>query len=182
MPRAATKADLVKMANEQFDKLWQMIDEISEDTQTANFCYDIDALTQKDGAAHWKRDKNLRDILVHLYEWHQLLIEFEKANTRGENKTFLPLPYNWKNYGDMNIEFWKNHQSTMLSDAKEMLKTSHKQVMAVIEKHTGEQLFTKKFYNWTGTSIFGSYCVSATASHYDWAMKKLKAQIKALRN
>lgn len=24
----------------------------------------------------------------------------------------------------------------------------------------------------------GSYCVSATASHYDWAMKKIKKHIK----
>ena len=25
---------------------------------------------------HWGRDKNLRDIWVHLYEWHQMLLKF----------------------------------------------------------------------------------------------------------
>ena len=24
--------------------------------------------------AYWKRDKNLRGVLMHLYEWHQLLL------------------------------------------------------------------------------------------------------------
>lgn len=33
---------------------------------------------------------------------------------------------------------------------------------------------TYKFFNWTGTTSLGSYCVSATSSHYDWAMKKIK--------
>ncbi|WP_297115142.1 ClbS/DfsB family four-helix bundle protein, partial [uncultured Porphyromonas sp.] len=34
---------------------------------------------------------------------------------------------------------------------------------------------------WTGTSILGAYCVSVTASHYDWAMKKIKKHIKFLK-
>ena len=31
--------------------------------------------------AHWGRDKNVRDVLIHLYEWHQLLIKFVEHNT-----------------------------------------------------------------------------------------------------
>jgi hypothetical protein len=31
-----------------------------------------------------------------------------------------------------------------------------------------------------GGSTLGAYCVSVTASHYDWAMKKIKAHIKTL--
>jgi hypothetical protein len=44
--------------------------------------------------AHWKRDKNLRDVLVHLYEWHQLLLNWFNSNQNGDTKTFLPEPYN----------------------------------------------------------------------------------------
>lgn len=39
----------------------------------------------------------------------------------------------------------------------------------------------KNIFDWTGTTTFGSYCVSATSSHYDWAMKKLKAHIKKVK-
>ncbi|MFC2579722.1 MAG: ClbS/DfsB family four-helix bundle protein, partial [Bacteroidota bacterium] len=33
-------------------------------------------------------------------------------------------------------------------------------------------------FDWTGTSTLGAYCVSATASHYDWAIKKIKVHIR----
>lgn len=62
--------------------------------------------------AHWKRDKNLQDVLIHLYEWHQLLLNWIHANQNGHRKPFIPAPYNRKTYGDLNAEFWKKHQST----------------------------------------------------------------------
>ena len=50
--------------------------------------------------------------------------------------------------------------------------------MALIETFSNEQLFAKSVFDWTGTSTLGAYCVSATASHYDWAIKKIKVHIK----
>ena len=176
MPRATTKTDLIKTADEQFDKLWKIIDAMSGDEQNASFCFDAERLGSE---AHWKRDKNLRDVLIHLYEWHLLLISWEKANASGISKPFLPEPYTWKTYGEMNAGFWQKHQNTPLAASKEMLKDSHKKVMSVIEKYNDGQLFTKAFFKWTGTSSLGQYCISATASHYDWAIKKLKEQLKA---
>jgi len=46
------------------------------------------------------------------------------------------------------------------------------------EPEFDDELFQKKHFSWTGTSTLGSYCVSVTASHYDWAMKKIKQHIK----
>ncbi len=94
MPRPATKSDLIETANEQFEKLWSLIDTMTEDEQNTAFNFGDNA---KEKEAHWKRDKNLRDILIHLYEWHQLLLNFVSANKNGEKKPFLPEPYNWKN-------------------------------------------------------------------------------------
>jgi len=178
MARATTKVDLVLAANEQFDKLWKIIDGMSEDMQKATFDFG-DVIKQKE--AHWKRDKNLRDVLVHLYEWHQLLLNWVNSNQAGDAKPFLPAPYNWKTYMDMNVEFWKKHQDTPLEDSKKMLQKSHADVMKMIDGFTSEELFTKKIFSWTGTTTLGAYCVSATASHYDWAMKKLKAHVKTYK-
>jgi hypothetical protein len=50
--------------------------------------------------------------------------------------------------------------------------------MAVIESFSNEELFEAGVLPWMGTSVLGAYCVSATSSHYDWAMKKTKAHIK----
>ena len=101
-----------------------------------------------------------------------------RANQKEEEQPFLPKPYNWKTYGDMNVEFWKKHQNTSLEDATKMFHKSHIDVLELAEKYTSEELFSKGVYRWAPGSTLGSYFVSATASHYDWVMKKLKAHQK----
>ena len=76
------------------------------------------------------------------------------------------------------MELWKKHQNTSLEDAIKMVHKSHSDVLALAEKFTDEELFSKGVYKWVGGSTLGSYFVSATASHYDWAMKKIKAHQK----
>ncbi|MFC1239685.1 ClbS/DfsB family four-helix bundle protein [Treponema vincentii] len=49
------------------------------------------------------------------------------------------------------------------------------------ETFSNEELFTKKVFDWTGTTSLGSYCVSATSSHYDWATKDIKKALKKWR-
>ena len=179
MPRATTKPDLLESAAGQYEKLWALMDSMSDDEQGATFNYGDDPKRKE---AHWKRDKNLRDVLVHLYEWHQLLLNWVNANQNGDSMPFLPSPYNWKTYGEMNVQLWKKHQNTPLADSKEMLRKSHADVMNLIDSFTSDALFAKNALPWTGTSTLGSYCVSATASHYDWAMKKIKLHIKTARS
>jgi len=177
MARATTKDELINAANEQFEKMWKLIDSMTENEQNAVFNFGEDFNKTE---AHWDRDKNLRDVLVHLYEWHQLLLNWVAANQNGEAKPFLPEPYNWKTYGMMNAEFWSRHQSTTYADAKKLLNDSHKNALDLMKPLSGEALFTKKYFPWTGTTSLGSYCVSATSSHYDWAIKKIKLHIKTL--
>lgn len=177
MGRPTTKAEMVEAAEINFEKLWQVINSMSEKTLNTEFDFSSDL---KKTEAHWGRDKNLRDVLIHLYEWHQLLINWIRSNMAGNKSDFLPEPYNWKTYGDMNIEFWKQHQKTKLEDAKEMLKRSHEDVLELVQTFSSEELFTKQYFDWTGTTTLGSYCVSAMSSHYDWANKKLRAHIKVV--
>ena len=175
MARATTKIDLLESANGQFEKMLEIIDSMSDEQQVTTFTQEMASAGKE---AHWNRDKNLRDVLVHLYEWHQLLLNWVKANNNDERKPFLPEPYNWKTYPMMNVEFWKKHQNTSLAEAKAKLRESHKAVIAMIEQFSNDELFAKEALVWTGTSPLGAYCVSATASHYDWAMKKIKLHIK----
>jgi hypothetical protein len=175
MARAKTKADLTTAATEQFEKMWKLIDSMTQDEQLAAFTFELSKSMKE---AHWTRDKNMRDVLVHLYEWHQLLLDWVENNQNGAARPFLPEPYNWKTYGDMNMEFWKKHQDTPYEDSKKMLIQSHKQVMDMMEGFSNEELFEPGVLPWTGTSTLGAYCVSAMSSHYDWATKKIRAHIK----
>ena len=135
MARATTKVDLITSANGEFEKMWKLIDSMSEELQTATFAEKMAAMGKE---AHWSRDRNLRDVLIHLYEWHQLLLNWVKANSNDERKPFLPEPYNWKTYPMMNVEFWKKHQNTSLAEAKAKLRESHKAVIAMIEQFSND--------------------------------------------
>lgn len=175
MGRPTTKTDLLNAAAAGYEKLNALIAERTEEELSTPFDFSKD---EKKKEAHWRRDKNLRDVLVHLYEWHRLLLDWVEANQNGEERPFLPEPYNWRTYGDMNVEFWQKHQQTSLEAAKEMLEKSHRDVMALAESFSNEELFSKGVFKWGGGNALGSYFVSVTSSHYEWAMKKLKAHIK----
>ena len=179
MPRARNKEDLLQFSEENYSKLLKMISAMSENQMSTEFDFSDDAGKKE---AHWGRDKNVRDVLIHLYEWHQLLIKFVEHNTAKESKiAFLPPEYSWKTYGEMNVMLWKRHQGTDLETAKKMLSESHRKVMEMAAGFTNEELFTKKYYNWTGTTDLGAYFVSTCSSHYEWAIKKIKAHCKKTR-
>lgn len=170
MPRPTDKKGLQALAHANFDKLFELIDSLPQEVQQGIFPFE-------------DRDRNVRDVLVHLYEWHQLFLRWVKANHKSGKAqvvAFLPEPYNWRTYPDMNVMFWKRHQDTPLVKAKKMVRESHRKVMEVIDGFSDEELFTKQFFLWAGTTSLGSYGVSATSSHYDWAMKKVKRYKRAL--
>ncbi len=62
-----------------------------------------------------------------------------------------------------------------------MFQTSHTEVIKSAETLSNEELFSKGIFEWCGGNALGSYFVSAVPSHYDWAMKKLKAHKKICR-
>lgn len=168
MARPTTKNDLQLAAKKNYAALQQLLDQMTADEQNATFQFE-------------DRDKNLRDVLIHLYEWHRLLLKWVAANQQGDPQPFLPAPYNWRTYGEMNVAFWQAHQQTSLAEAKELVEKSHQQVMTLMESLSNEELFEKNAFDWTGNSTLGSYFVSSTASHYDWAMKKIKKNLRLVR-
>lgn len=175
MGRPATKPDLLKAASDNYEKLNLLISSLTEKALSTPFDFSSDA---KKKEAHWQRDKNLRDVLIHLYEWHQLLLNWIAANQKEDFRPFIPRPYTWKTYGELNVRFWEKHQNTSLEDAKKLLEKSHAEVLKLAGTFSNEELFSKGVYKWVGGSTLGSYFVSVMPSHYDWAMKKLKAHVK----
>lgn len=186
MPRPQNKTDLLALAEKNYDELVKFIASMSEDEKNTPF--DFSSLNKKE--AHWSRDKNARDVICHLVEWHKLLLKFVAENVKSgnygnpENRKgiimyhFLPEPYNWKNYGDMNRAIWQNCQNVTLEKALADFAKSHKKVLELAKSFFDEELFAKKHFAWTGTTNLGAYFISTTSSHYDWALKKLKAHRK----
>lgn len=59
-----------------------------------------------------------------------------------------------------------------------MLAETYKKVPALADKYSDGELFTKKYFSWTESTDLGSYFVSATSTHYEWAIKKIKSYCK----
>ena len=170
MPRPTTKDELLQAADAQFAKLWTLIDTMTDTAQAAPFLFE-------------DRDKNLRDVLVHLYEWHQMVKRWHKAGTLEGGMPDVPgTGYTWKTLPNLNLEIWKQYQQVPLEEARQMLKDSHAMILQLIAPHTNDELFERNVYKWTKSSTLGAYFVSCTSSHYDWAMKKIKQQIKAAKS
>ena len=65
MPRPKTKEELVLASKENYENLNFFISKLNEEELQTPFDFSKD---QKKKEMHLKRDKNLRDVLVHLYE------------------------------------------------------------------------------------------------------------------
>lgn len=176
MVRPTTKVDLNLASEMEYQKLIKLLDSLSIEQITTPFHFDLD----KEKGAHWARDKNIHDVLVHLTEWHKLLLDWVRENQRGNKQPFLKEGYNWKTYGTMNEEFTRQNQESTYEDALTEFITTHQQVMELLETCSNEDLFRKDVFDWVGGSTLGSYFVSVTASHYAWATKKIRKFKKML--
>jgi len=65
-----------------------------------------------------------------------------------------------------------------MEEEKKLLARSHAEVLEKIKGFSNEELFLSKAFPAVGGSVLGSYFVSATSSHYDWAIRKIKAHQK----
>ncbi len=127
-----------------------------------------------------ERDKNFRDVLMHLYEWHAMLERWYREGMDGDIP-FMPAPgYKWSTIKILNMRIWENYQDVTLNQAIKKLKLSHERVMELIKLHTNEEIMTKKYYKWTKTSNLYSYFAANTSKHYIWAIKKCENIAKSI--
>ncbi|RLP74936.1 DfsB family protein [Mycetocola tolaasinivorans] len=176
MARATTKDDLVSAGNTTFETLTGILAALTEEQRDLPFSFDV----SREKGAHWARDSNVHDVLIHLHEWHLLLLDWVSSNLAGEEKPFLKAGYNWKTYGAMNAEFTERNRGSSYAESFALVCESHVRVMTLIDHFSQEELFTRGAYPWVGGTTLGSYFTSVTASHYVWATKKVRKFAKSL--
>ncbi|WP_323610646.1 ClbS/DfsB family four-helix bundle protein [Erysipelothrix enhydrae] len=169
MARPQTKETLLEAASENFNKLNEFINSLSEEERNTTFILE-------------DRDRNLRDVLCHLIEWHKMMIRWYQIGVIENGMPDIPAKgFTWKTTPELNYKIWEAYQNTSLEDALTEIQSTHAEVVSRIHNHTQESLFDRKVYPFTKTTTLGAYFISATSSHYDWALKKLRKQYKALK-
>jgi len=161
MPRPTTKADLLQQSTSQFHKLMGFVHALPEDLKYEDF-------------PRGTLNRNIRDVLAHLHHWHLMFLKWYRVGMAGE-KPEMPAPgYTWRTTTDLNKAIQQKYQHSSLIDIQSALTNSFQEVYRIMEHHTDEELFTKQRYHWTGSTSLGAYLVSATSSHYDWALKLIR--------
>ena len=125
---------------------------------------------------HW----SVKDLLAHLDAWHTMFLTWENAGSQGE-QIEMPAPgYGWSDTPALNADIYDRTKDDDWVEVESRLRASHAAILAVIDRYTDDDLFTKKRFSWTGTTSVGSYAVSATSSHYAWASKLIRRYAKQL--
>ncbi|MFS0782826.1 ClbS/DfsB family four-helix bundle protein [Bacillus sp. 1P06AnD] len=161
MPRPKTKKELIEFSERNYKALLEAVQSIPEEKWNEEFSFE-------------SLYRNIRDVMAHLHEWLVLMENAYEIGMAGKQPE-LPAPgYTFRTTPELNKHIWEKYQQTGLDETMELLEESHAKMMKIIEGHSDEELFTKKYYNWTGSTSLGQYLISATSSHYDWALKKIK--------
>lgn len=161
MPRPKNKEELIHYSQKNFQMLKAFLSNYSEEDQMTEF-------------PEGTRDRNIRDVLAHLHHWHCMMQEWYTIGMSGDRPAMPAQGYTWKTTAELNRRIREQYQDYHLKDINDLLNQSFENLQEIIQSHSNEELFEKKRYKWTGTTSLGAYLVSATSSHYDWALKLIK--------
>ena len=161
MPRPKNKTELIDLGHKNYEKLLNYVESFSEEEVHAEF-------------PQGTLNRNIRDVLAHLHHWHLMMQDWYSVGMTGDKPDIPGKGYTWKTVPDLNKKIKEKYEHTDLKEVRKLLDNSFAGLQKIIEKHSDEELFEKKRYKWTGTTSLGSYLVSATSSHYDWAFKLIK--------
>jgi len=165
MARPKNKSELLQLGDTNFEKLLLQVKDLRE--KRGDFEFPKGTL-----------NRNIKDVLAHVHEWHKMMMSWYDVGMTGAKPDMPKKGYTWQTLPDLNREIWKKYKDDEYEAILKKLKSSHKKVRKLIDSHTDEELFTKKKYNWTGSTSLGAYLISNTSSHYDWAFKLIRKSSK----
>ena len=120
MARPTSKDELLSLSNENFSKLINLIETLPEEKQEMNFLFE-------------GRDRNIRDVLAHLHEWHLMMLKWYETGMNGEKPITPAKGYTWKTLPALNLVIWEKYQDLNLETVQKKLIESHKQIENLIK-------------------------------------------------
>lgn len=164
MPRPKNKTQLLELSKANFQKLLAKIDHLSPEERSSEFSHD-------------SLYRNVRDVLAHLHHWHVLFLGWYEIGMKGQKPDMPAEGYSWKTVPLLNKAIHQKYKKSSLNEVRTAFESSFKNIDQIIEQHTEEELFEKRRYKRTGTTSLASYLISASSSHYDWAIRFLKKSL-----
>jgi hypothetical protein len=163
MPRPITKIQILSASQKELQALEQVLAALSPIQ-----------MTQPGMPGEW----SIKDILAHLYEWHQMVLGWVAASQSGETPCLPAQGFKWSQLPALNQQIFEKHRLLSLPEVLEMFHASYQQVTALIERLSEEELFTPGRFPWMNNNTLAAYFVSCTSSHYRWARTEINKGLK----
>jgi hypothetical protein len=125
----------------------------------------MDARDRPGACVEW----SVKDILAHLDAWHDLFLGWVAEADAGGSPAIPAAGHTWRTTPALNEEIHLRTRTDPWDSVVARLAESHGRVRALIAG-AGDDLFDKGVVRWTGSTSVGAYAVSATSSHYAWAL------------
>jgi hypothetical protein len=164
MPRATTKKQLLEDMEVEQKALEQLLAEVSPAQ-----------MIQSGIVGEW----SVKDVLAHLLEWQEMVLNWHAAGVKGKIPVTPAEGFNWAQLPALNQHIYEKHCNRPLSDIQKEFASSYKKCLSTVQGLSDEELFTRGHYAWTKNNTLGTYFVSCTSSHYNWARTNIKKARKA---
>ncbi len=166
MPRPTNKEQLLAAAQKEHDSLEKFLGTLDPSVME----------TTSPDIEHW----GPKDILAHVTEWEQMCLGWYRAGVAGKNPSLPADGYNWREVPALNEQIYQKHRERPLHEIKKAYYASYREIVKTIRGIDEEEMFTPERYAWTRKNAMGTYFVSATSSHYRWAKKEIRKQLRDL--
>jgi hypothetical protein len=163
MPRPSNKEDLLSAMQTEHEALEKALEALTEEQ-----------ITTVRRATKW----SIKDVLAHLSAWEQMVIGWYETGRKGRTPVVPSEKFNWAQLPALNKEIYEKHRTRPLKAVLRGFHDSFAQVRKTIQGISEADLFTPGRYAWTKTTTLGSYFVSCTSSHYNWARKEVRKCLK----
>lgn len=155
----ATKAELLAALSTEYAKLM---------AESADIPQHLERDTSLEG------NVSVADIIAYQVGWGHLLINWYKTGKNGALPVTPAEGFKWNQLGLLAAHFYATYKDRSLHQLQEDLRLVVKEVEAIINENSQEQLYSLNVYNWTGKWPLGRWINVNTSSPYKSATAKIR--------
>jgi hypothetical protein len=122
---------------------------------------------------------SVKDLLAHRTEWSRMMIRWYTKARAGGTPAVPTEQFKWNQLKELNANIQVRFADVPLDEIEQNFGAVQDDLDALVAGMTEEELFTKKYYAFTGSSDLATYVNSATASHYRSAARLIRKWWKA---
>ena len=116
---------------------------------------------------------SIKDMLAHIASWHHRLLTWLDAAIRNEEPV-ISGPDSVEEMDALNAQFYQENKSRPLDEMLTEFRTTHQQIMDIIQAMREEDLISPQRFAWTQGSPLWQLVAGDTYEHYQEHRKQIQ--------